>query len=451
MATFEKKVSDIFHEQTNLIRHFSSIIPKIFFETDHSFSQRMSEYSGPGTPPELVLLYDIAYMDYFYEDIDNWLLPWIIENHADDFTKDELGEMASQAESCLDFYQVQETQPGVGSQVRSIITGKEFFLNDVTTSNSLTKWDIFLARCYPWKGKYWATGSLTLFSPEQHSEITAKMMKEFEHYKRQFQDSDYAHFAKDRWDVFFRIKHDIAQQAEEKKVYTSFGELKRRDVFFKVLDFQSAVQSIAELEEFEFTEKVVKKDRKKKKNKMIQFQFDWLTSGQEEELQAIRIEPTTGVISTVHQVDEKGNKSGVEYIGDFAIDAQLARLTVNSLELAEYAKARIPEILGRNVAFKRMAKAKPPEPSPAPAEPLDEKIKAKIEEGYFQEYFANILDTAIPALNNLTPREARQDPKTLPLLIEWLKHLENVELKKKKAGEFYVDVNQFKKDLDLTF
>ena len=46
---------------------------------------------------------------------------------------------------------------------------------------------------------------------------------------------------------------------------------------------------LADLQEFEFTEKVVKKDRKNKKKKMLQLSFDWLTSGQEKELEAIQL------------------------------------------------------------------------------------------------------------------------------------------------------------------
>lgn len=451
MATFEDKVFEIFHRQTNLSRHFEILVPKIFNESSTSFFRRMQKLPADEVPASLTLLYDIAFLDYFYEEINDWLFPWIIDNYATDFSQAELGEMAAQAQSHRDFYEVLEVQPGLGSRLSSLMTGKEYFLNDISSSHRLTKWDLFLTRCYAWQGEYLATGSATMLSPENRLYIVDRLTEEFQQYQKNFQDADYAHFAKDCWHVFIDIEQQILQKSVERKILTRFGEYNRQDVLFTVHNLTAALEKLAALPEFEFTEQVEKKDRKNKQKIMPQYHFDWLSAGQEKELEKIHHVYSDGIVTAVHQLDIDGNRTGIEVLGHFIVDRYLARLTVNSLELAEYAKTRIAKLLGNTVTFKRLSKSPPSDRKTEPEEPIDDKIKEKLAETFFEEYYATILDESIPALNNLTPRQARQNPKTLPLLIQWLKDFENRELKLKKQGRAFVDMNIFKKELDVDF
>jgi hypothetical protein len=290
-----------------------------------------------------------------------------------------------------------------------------------------------------------------MLSTDSRSYIIERLTKEFEHYKKSFQDNEYAHFAKDCWDILQRIDQEIIQKSKERKILTPFGEYNRKDVIFVVHQLQAALEKLATLKEFEFIEQVEKKDRNNKQKNMQQFHFDWLTTGQEKELEKIRQSSSEGFVTTIHQLDANGKSLGIEFLGALAIDRYLARLTVTSLELAEYAKTRIPKLLAHSITFKRIAKAQPSEEPATPPEPIDEKTKEKLVKLYYKEYYAKILDETIPALNNLTPRQARNDPKALPLLIQWLKDFENRELKSKKAGEVFVDVSKLKKELEVKF
>jgi len=455
MATFEKKVSDIFHDQTDLMKHFHELIPKIFNESERSFKKRMRRYKDDNMPADPTLLYDIAFIDYFYEELDDWFLSWVIDHYAHEFTTDELEEMASQAHSHLDFYEVIRPQPGEGSKVQSLFTEKSIFVKDINSSYMFTKWDIFLARCYPWKGQHYVTGLAHLFSPQNRTFIIDRLNEEFTKYRTAYGDDDYSHFAKDRWDIFFQIKHEISKQNENKKIYTAFGEFAPKDVIFNVNDLKSVLNKIKDLNEFEFTEQIEKRDRKNKQKYMPQFQFDWLTSGHEHEIDKMRLTNQKGILSSIQQLDENGHQTGIEYLGNLAVDPYLARLTVNSLELAEYAKARLPQLFDNQIAFKRLIKSQTPQKeksqSQSEPEPIDDELKAKIQEQIEQEYMVNILDEKIPMLNNKTPREARQDPDTLPLLIQWLKEFENLELRKKRDNAISMDVEKLKNELDIKF
>ena len=63
----------------------------------------------------------------------------------------------------------------------------------------------------------------------------------------------------------------------------------------------------------------------------------------------------------------------------------------------------------------------------------------------------SLLDEKIPALKNMTPREARQDPAVLPLLIEWLKGLENMSERQRLEGEETVSISKIKKELGIDY
>ncbi len=450
MATYEKKVSDIFHYQTNLMKHFSELVPIIFNESEQSFKKRMKKKDRQST--DAMLLCDIAFTDYFYEELDDWFLSWVVNNYSHKFTKEELAQMASWAQSHLDFYEAIEPQPGKGIEIQSIFTENRFFLKDISTSHSLTKWDIFVARCYPWKDQYFATGTMRVFLPRYRNYILDRLAEEFIKYRTEYGDDDYSHFAKDRWEVFFNIQHEIEEQNTNRKIFTAFGEFDPRDVIFNVRDINAVLNRLKDLKEFEFSEQTEKRDRKNKKQHMPQFQFNWLTSGQEDEINKIRLTNQEGIVTSMAQYDEDGQKTGVELLGNFAVDPYLARLTVHSLELAEYAKSRLPRLFDHHITFKRLIKSQTPkqeEPQPEPQQ-VDKELREKIEKQLVHDYVTHIIDEKIPMLNNKTPREARKDPDSLPLLIQWLKEFENLESKKKQDGTIYIDVDRLKKELDIT-
>ncbi len=74
-----------------------------------------------------------------------------------------------------------------------------------------------------------------------------------------------------------------------------------------------------------------------------------------------------------------------------------------------------------------------------------------MKENVLKNYYLNLLDVKLPALNNLTPREARKDPAYLPLLIGWLKDLENISERKRRNGLETVSIEILKKELDIDY
>ena len=146
---------------------------------------------------------------------------------------------------------------------------------------------------------------------------------------------------------------------------------------------------------------------------------------------------------------------GIDVIGTLYIDKFLCRLETQSMDLAEFAVSHFTGLFGEAVTFKRIIKLKidrfpnqnengEPEESEAQITPSPELISQVLE-----DYYLDLLDEKIPALNNMTPREARKDSEALPLLIDWLKELENLSGRKKRDGEYSISIEKIKKDLDI--
>jgi len=52
-------------------------------------------------------------------------------------------------------------------------------------------------------------------------------------------------------------------------------------------------------------------------------------------------------------------------------------------------------------------------------------------------------------LNNMSPREARKDPAGFPLLIDWLKEMENQFERNRKTGQISFPFQLIKKELNI--
>lgn len=458
MASFESKVSDIFSENPRLARKLPVLIRQLFLESEPEFRRRLRNESEDVKQKTMLRLFDILFIDFFFDEINDWFLNWVIDRYPERFTELELDEMRAQAVSYLDFYEVQEVIPGKGSRVKSLYTQQEGFLKDISTSYHLVKWDVFLMRCYLFRGQYFATGSSTLFDPGHGRDILERIRKAHSEYIALFQDSDYAHFAKNRWDIFFQIEREIEEKAKNKKIYTTYGEFQPCEVRFQVQNLKSILEKLKFLDEFHFTEVKTRKD-KKKKREVTRYQFDWLTDGIEKELAAIKADqPDEGLLLTTYQLDNMGNQIGIEAIGTFYLDKFLARLETQSVALAEFASSHFIHLFGKEaLSFKRIVKKKiENKVKLADENELSEDVeldepKSLIESKIMDQFYLSQLDQKIPALNNLTPREARYDPAVLPLLIEWLKGIENMLERKRHKGEQVLSIDKIKKALDIDY
>lgn len=455
MASFENKVSELFNETPRLERKISVVIRKLFQESDFEFRRRMRNEPEEVQQKVFLKLFDILFIDCFFESLNDRFLSWVIEKHPERFTEDELEEMRAQSLSHLDFYEVQKVYPGRGCDIKSILTDEEGFLRDVSSSRSLAKWDIFLSRCYRHRGEYLATGSLTLFTQDDKKYIVSRIDQAKSESVDGSRNDFFPEFAKAHWEVFYQIASEIRERALNKKFYTNYGELKLCEVRFQVNNFQAILKEIDTCDEFSFIEAGRRRVSKKKGN-ITRYQFDWLSLGIEDELKSIETgNVENGVMISTSQLDRKGNQLGIEAIGNLYLDRFLCRLETRSLELAEFSVRHFTRIFGDALTFKRIIQKKMDYlkeqihaeelSEPSQGERSHPKLIKKVAE----KYYLDLLDQKIPQLNNMSPREARKDSAAYPLLIDWLKGLENMLERNKQREEEYISIKTITKELDI--
>ncbi|MFH2048520.1 MAG: hypothetical protein ABIJ12_03650, partial [bacterium] len=405
----------------------------------------------------LMRLFDILFIDFYFDELNDRFLNWVIERHADQFSQSELREMRAESESHLDFYEVQKVFPGDGCIIKSLFTNNEGFLKDVSSSFNMVKWDIVLARCYLLQGNYHATGSLTRFEPPDKRYITNRIKKVWLGDDDLPGNQDYADFAKNHWDIFYQIEREIREKAKNKKFYTKYGELHLCEVRFQVGNLKAVLGKIDSLDEFNFIETKMRRDTVRKKN-ILRYQFDWFTLGIEEELEQIRTgDIDNGIMISTAQLDIDGNQTGIDVIGNLFIDQFLFRLEIRSLELAEFAVRHFTALFGDTLVFKRIIKMKSStdllkeagkrqkETSNANQQLENSELRQKVE----KDIYLKLLDEKIPMLNNMSPREARKNPVGLPLLIDWLKGMENQFEQDRKTGKTTAILDLIKKELNI--
>ncbi len=357
-------------------------------------------------------LFDILYIDFYFEELGDNFLSWVIDNYADRFTQTELAEMRAQADSHLDFYEIQKVIPGEGCYIKSLITSEEGFLKDVSSSSKMIKWDIVLTRCYFFSENYYATGTITRHSHLEKPFILAQIKKAW----AEDGDSVYSDFAKTHWEIFFQIEKEIKKRALNKKYFTKYGELQLCEVRFRVNDVHTLLNKIKSFQEFNFIESSKRKNKNKKVS-INRYKFDWLTLGIERELEALKTDNVEdGILYSIAQLDTKGKTMGIDVIGTLYLDKFLCRLETQSINLAEFAVSHFTRHFGEAVTFQRIIKLKTDQAPKQKESDIHEESEAQtipspeLPLQFLEDYYLNLLDEKIPALNHLTPREARRIP-----------------------------------------
>ncbi len=452
MASFESKVSRIFDEFPKLARNIPHVIRKIYNEPEFKFKQRLSKASPDFLQTTTTCLFDILFHDFYFKELNDHFLSWVIKNYPGRFDNNELTEMRLQSVSYLDFYEIQEVIPGKGSRIKSLFTDYEGFLNDKTSSHAIVKWDIVMARCYPMNGMYYMTGTLVRFRPSSKKFILERIGKAFSEYSQKSQTGQFSQFSKNNWDVFFQIEREIFEMETNKKIYTKYGEFQFCEVRFKTREINSILNKTNILNEFRLIET---KKRRAKKKTIIRYEFDWLNQTIEDKLNVLLTGiPPNAIMLSTGTLDSKGNQTREDVLGTFYVDPLICRLETQSVELAEFAASHFVELFDNALTLKRIIKKKAvlntKQQDSLKTENNIESI-SKMQENFNKKYYLNLLNEKIPFLNNLSPHEARKDPASIQLLIDWLKGLENRLEESDRGNKGNKLINKIKKELDIDF
>ncbi len=343
-----------------------------------------------------------------------------------DLTPIEREILRSYGESFPGLYEVQWTNPGMGLEVKDVFCGDRFFLYDEHYSRMLYKWDLVYAGLLRVRGIYFLSGfDPIILPPRLRDEIEESILQVY-------RDED---GAKESMAEFFRQNSSelFAVIENAARNYHQHTHLKNADgdpLFFVTLQYyvNSSRQFLKEINASPF---------------FIRDGVAWNPGNQKTEYIWIREE------------QESGPGAGNATQGVLLLDGCVLKARCNSRNRAERLKVLLADTFGKSLELKTTLYEKPQErilpsdgpvlPAPFPGEAISVNSAALKEISL--RHYKGWIDEKIPALGNMTPREAMASPQTRMNLVNLLKELENQNERAIRKGLKNADVLGFPADM----
>ncbi|MGD2113356.1 MAG: hypothetical protein PVI50_08220 [Gammaproteobacteria bacterium] len=363
-------------------------------------------------------------------------------------------------DSVLSLYEVVEVAPGQHCDLRDLIRGGNTFrVHERMGTQNLVRWDRLAARVLSLNGKTVFSGGILPY-PREAAE---KMLKLLTDSRKQF----------DKQLVREAEKDVLLQLAASENLDDRF--LRESCPAFTgiwIMDtLQRLQQPLPELvnrdgEALVFTET----------------RFPFLTDQLEEIPQRLDAAPDwerdspdehtwIWLPGTDAIVDKKKGGKAIDSLldgqhpfnGTLELKPGVLTLTTNSMERAQHGQAMLETLL-QGLIGPALSSLQTPEQlleerdarrqdagAREPADAIDPDIAAEIIHNTLDQHYRRVLDEPIPALGNKTPRQCARSKKGRERVIEWLKDLENNELRRAaREGQTPYDSRWMWEELNLT-
>ncbi|HEY3822973.1 MAG TPA: hypothetical protein VGL82_00365, partial [Bryobacteraceae bacterium] len=310
--------------------------------------------------------------------------------------------------SYVGLYEVQETKPGTGIELKDIFSGETLFVHDVSTSNNAARWDGLFARVVPGERGAEVTGAVEIV-PRQNIEAIREWMEEDR------AGTSWPEYLKANWPRIRRQSFDIAEERLEslRLTNTDGEELLFSKAIYSVADEQAVVavlRGCSDLDEGENGD------------------FVWLND-EKTVLGRITLHNDRLAIECNSKQRLKRGKQ------------LLARLPGNALRHLRDEFTTPKQMRAESKSGERTPETQPPA--------IPKEITDELTARYYEEHYRKWQDMKLPALEGKTPREASRTPRGRVLLDDLLKYVENMEDRKRQAGDVYYDVGKLRAELGM--
>ena len=350
------------------------------------------------------------------------------------------------AQSTLSLYEIVEVSPGHYCDVRDIVRGGETIrvLEKMGTQN-LVKWDRIAARILESNGKHIFSGGILPFPQEAGQSLLKVLSKS----RKQF-NKEYERLIDKKTRALASVNPDDEFLQNACPFFTSIWLIHTLEGLHAPLPEMVNYEGDA----LEFTES----------------RFPFLAE-QLEEI-ASKLDAATGWerdnpdehtwnwSPTDQKMKNKAKKGisiqsfqgGQQLIsGTLEMSPGVLKLTTNSRERAQLGQDKLETLL-HGLIGPALSTIQTPEQllsenetqqqnngKMEPTDTIDPELAAQITEDYLDQYYRECLDEPIPVLGDKTPRQCASRKKDRAKVIEWLKHLENNELRRaaRQGGKAY--------------
>ncbi len=365
-------------------------------------------------------------------------------------------------DSVLSLYEVVEVLPGKHCDLRDLVRdckGKTIRVFEHMGTQNLVKWDRLAARVLKTGGKYIFSGGILPF-PQETAQSLLRVLNESQ---KQFDKA-------------------LSQAADEKAKEKILSSVNQADLFLQnscpaftslwllhTLDrlhepMPEMVNRDGETLVFTETRFPFLAEFRDEIAERLDSASVWQRDQPDEDSWVWLSNPDAIGIKAQHGIAVETLQGGQRLLnGNLELEAEVLKFTANSVNRAKRGQDMLESLL-QGLIGPALSKLQTPEQLMAeqearpqnekvrePTDNIDPEIAAAIIHDTLDQHYRNCLDESIPALNNKSPRQCARNKKGREKVVEWLKHLENNELRRAASqGQEPYDSRWMWEELNLT-
>lgn len=389
-------------------------------------------------------------LDYFVHDYrlanDQRVIERFLAEHGKRLSADERALLNDWRHSRFAAFEVLDVQRDQGLRVRDLVSGEEFDVREKRGSQSVHRWDVVVTRLLRVWDHYEFGGYAFHVPAHFRGWVRGYLDGLWDDYRFKHPETTYEDFlhASSQLLVQFIMNEVEPAMSQPPTLVTMEGDLTEFcAATFDVMDYTMALAELRAAAEF-----VEEKPDATGEERV----FAWFEND------------TSLALLRAHGPDFEYKPpadaalGGGRVLGHLTLSRDELRLQVTSQRRLDAGKELLAQRLGSAIQhradeFKSVEEMLAQMLARAPAEESEEELPEELEAFQAEmaaRYHREWLDQKIPALDDLTPREAVKTLGGRVRVIRLLKEFEEAEDRKAQAGEIVYDLSELKKELGLS-
>lgn len=349
----------------------------------------------------------------------------------------------------ISLYEVQESHPERAEvQLKDLFTGESFLVRDVSGSQRLVKWDLIGARVLRLGEEFRLSGVISYFLPRERASLVRFFTEKWEEYRKETGEEHWESFMKARGYLLYHYSLLRGEEVMPPLLTPENHEMVFCKAIYDVENFGGVIFRLKQEYDFQLGEEG--QEAAGQKN----VQFSWLKRGKSKDIIPEGPKREQGLVIQAAVLPSPESR-GTLSLGTLTVTQSRLTLEVMSRERLAAGKRRVEGLLGRYIRFRLdtfesvKAALKRHEGHEEKEDALDIPVEEQevVMRNLLARHTDQWIDTPIPALDGKTPLEMVALPGGKERVGQLLKEMENTEERKRRAGEFYVDVNALRKRL----
>lgn len=412
----------------------------------------------------------VAFFDWFIHDYrlstsGRTLVEEVLLEHPPALSPEARTLLEAWRDVPVRLYEVIAVEPGVGMTLRDLFGSAAHRIREVRGSRCVARWDVVAARLIPIGGELRVSATVLVFRPEEKQQLLEKVETRFRAWGHDQPGAELERFLKADGLLFHRLAREMAERRrEEARHLTAMTPEGHMIVVatarYRLRDAAAALAALRASEDFE--ESGAGPDR--------QTSFVWLKRGPSIRLVSRRDGPAQGFELSGY-FHAGPDAEPVATLGDVRVRGSRLSLACLSRERLAWGQSRLAELLGdalvleaeqfesldaKRGAAPRQSQGNGPTCHAAsgvrsgrPSSEVGDERLREIAARHLHSHYVRWIDTPLPALGGVSPREASRDPGSRHALETLLRRVENMEDHRRMSDGVFCDVSWLRRDLGM--